>query len=143
MYNSTNLPAYKCVFYANDPKTGYYTKTDKQPEKSPVMRLPYKLKVEPTQLHQIKCNARQIIRGRETFKSGSFKFFTGLQPTNFKEWHTGNHYEKLKGQKVLSLCYFKFSTDNSRLTVIYFGRFYIDYPEARDRFINDTIPGSE
>ena len=140
MYNSTNLPAYKVVFYQNNPQTGYYTKTKQQPEKTPVMRLPYELKVEPTQLHQIKCNALQIIRGKETFKSGVFKFFTGLQNTNFNQWQSGNDYEILKGQKKLSLCFFHFSDDNSQLTVFYFGRFYIDNPEARERFINDVIP---
>ena len=140
MFNSIHLPAYKAVFYANDPQTGYYTKTIEQPEKTPVMRLPYQLKVEPTQLHQIKCNALQIIRGRETFKNGAFKFFTGLQPTSFRNWSTGNDYEKLKGQKILSLCFFQFTKDNSRLTVFYCGRFYIDKLEARERFINDVIP---
>lgn len=140
MYNSTNLPQHKIVFYANDAQTGYYTKTPQQPDKTPVMRLPYQLKVEPTQLHQIKCNATQIIRGKETFKNGVSKFFTGLQHTNYKEWFAGNDYENLKGQKQLSLCLFNFSTDNSRLTVVYFGRFYIDNPAVRERFINDVIP---
>ena len=140
MYNSTNLPAYKFVFYKNNPQTGYYTKTEQQPEKTPVMRLPYELKVEPTQRHKIKCNALQIIRGKETFKSGAFKFFTGLQNTNFNQWQSGNHYLKLKGVKKLSLCLFHFSSDNSQLTVFYFGLFYIDNPEARERFINDVIP---
>jgi len=141
MFNSTHLPAYKAAFYANDPQTGYYTKTEQQPEKTPVMRLPYQLKVEPTILHQIKCNALQIIRGKETFKkSGGFKFFTGLQDAKYFQWFTGNDYEKLKGEKILSLCLFNFSVDNSRLTVFYFGRFYIDNPEARERFVNDVIP---
>lgn len=135
------MPVYKVVNYVNDPQTGYYTKTAEQPEKTPVMRLPYQLKVEPTILHQIKCNALQIIRGKETFKNnGAFKFFTGLQDANLFQWFAGNDYEKLKGQKKLSLCLFKFSVDNSRLTVFYFGRFYIDNPEARERFIRSVIP---
>ena len=104
------------------------------------MRIPYELKVEPTQLHQIKCNALQIIRGREKFKKGSYKFFTGLQETNFKQWFAGNDYEFIKGEKKLSLCLFHFTKDNSRLTVFYFGRFYIDRREARELFINDSIP---
>lgn len=140
--NSTiqNLPQYKTVFYMNNPQTGYYTKTPQQPEKMPVMRLPYELKVEPTQLHQIKCNALQIIRGREKYRNGNFKFFTGLRDTDFNQWFAGNDYERLKGEKILSLCLFHFSDDNSRLTVFYFGRFYIDNREARDLFINDVIP---
>lgn len=140
MYNSSNLPDYKAAFYANDPQTGYYTKTAEQPEKTPVMRLPYQLKVEPTQLHQIKCNALQIIRGKEKSKNGGFKFFTGLQDTGFKQWYAGNDYEFSKGQKKLSLCLFHFTMNNNRLTVFYFGRFYIDNPTARERFINDITP---
>jgi len=121
-------------------KQVYYTKIPEQPSKTAVMRLPYQLKVEYTQQQEIKCNAQQLIRGKETFKNGSFKFFTGLQLTNFKQWFAGNDYEKLLNEKVLSLCLFHFSADNSRLTVYYFGRFYIDKREARERFILDIIP---
>lgn len=140
MINSSNLPKYKSVFYANDPQTGYFTKTAKQPDKTPVMRLPYELKVEPTQLHQIKCNALQIIRGKETFKSGSFKFFTGIQETPFKQWFAGNDYEILKTGKKLSLCLFHFTNEGDRLTVFYFGRYYIENREVRERFITNVIP---
>lgn len=139
-YNVQTLPQYKTVFYRNHPQTGYYTKTARQPEKISAMRLPYELKVEPTQLHQIKCNALQIIRGREKFKKGSYKFFTGLQETDFKQWFTGNDFEKLKGEKILTLCLFHFSEDNSRLTVFYFSRYYLEKKEARERFVNDIIP---
>ena len=93
MFNSSNWPVYKIVSYANNPATGYYIKTIEQPAITPVMRLPYELKIEPTQLHQIKCNAAQIIRGKEKFKKGGFKFFTGMQPTDFKQWYAGNDYE--------------------------------------------------
>ncbi len=140
MFSSSNMPVYKVVFYGNDPQTGYYTKREQQPDKTPVMRLPYQLKVEPTQLHQIKCNASQIIRGKETFKNGAFKFFTGMKDTVFEQWYIGNDYENLQGQKVLSLCLFHFTMNNGRLTVFYFSRFYIDKSEARERFINDVIP---
>ena len=140
MFNNTHLPAYNVVFYANDPQTGYYTKTIEQPEKTSVMRLPYRLKVEPTQLCQIKCNALQIIRGKETFKSGGFKFFTGLQPTNFLHWYTGYEYENLQSENLLSLCFFKFSKDNNRLTVFYCVRLYEKKQEVRERFTNDVIP---
>lgn len=141
MFNSDNMPAYKIVFYGNDPQTGYYTKLAEQPSKTPVMRLPYQLKVEPTQLHEIKCNATLIIRGKETFKNGSFKFFTGLQLTSFTQWFAGNDYEHVQGDKILSICIFCFSANNSRLNVFYFSRFYIDNREAREKFINDVIPG--
>ena len=41
MINSSNLPQYKTVFYRNNPQTGFYTKTEQQPEITHVMRLPY------------------------------------------------------------------------------------------------------
>jgi hypothetical protein len=139
MYNHINMPVYKIVFYANNSQTGYYTKTQEQPSKTPVMRLPYELKVEPTQLHQIKCNATLVIRGKEKLKKGNFKFFTGLQPTVYEQWFSGNDYEFIHSQKVQSLCLFHFTMNNGRLTVFYFSRFYIDNPAARERFINDAI----
>jgi hypothetical protein len=139
-YAIQTFPKYKIVFYRNHPQTGYYTKTAQQPEKTPVMRLPYELKVEPTQLHQIKCNAKEIIRSKERYSKGGFKFFTGLQDTDFKQWFAGNDYERLQGEKILTLCLFHFSEDNSRLTVFYFSRYYLEKREARERIINDIIP---
>lgn len=139
MINSSNLPIYKVVFYLNNPETGYYTKTETQPEKTPVLRLPFQLRVEPTQLHQIKCNAAKIIRGKELYKNGSFKFFTGIQETNFPGWFAGNDYEMLSTGKKLTLCLFHFSEETGRLTVYYFSRFYIENRDARQRFINDVI----
>ena len=138
--NNTPMPLFKAVFYALSQSTGYYTKTENQPDKTPVMRLPYELKVEPTQVSEIKCNALQLIRGKEKYTKGSFKFFTGLQDTKFKQWFCGNHCEFNKGQKVLSLCLFNFSDDNSQLTVYYFSRFYKEGREVRERFVNDIIP---
>lgn len=134
------LPQYHTASFLNHPQTGYFTKTPQQPDKVPVLRLPYELKVEPTQLYQIKCNALQIIRGREKYKKGSFKFFTGLRETKFNQWFAGNDYEFSKGIKIISLCLFHFTQDNSRLTVFYFGRYYIDNREAREKFINSAIP---
>ena len=142
MYNQSSfLPSYKVVFYRNHPQTGYYTKTAKQPDTTPVMRLPYELKIEPTQLHQIKCNAKKIIRGKEKFKGkDSYKFFTGLQETDFLQWYSGNYYEYIQGVKIQSLCLFHITNDNDQLTVFYFGRFYKDSPTDRERFTNSAIP---
>jgi len=139
MINSI-LPQYKAIIYALNPETGYFTKTVQQPDKTPVMRLPYELKIEPTQVSEIKCNADHLIRSKEKTAKGSFKFFTGLQDTNFKQWLSGNHCEFNKGQKILSLCLFHFADDNSGLTVFYFSRFYKEGREARDRLVNDLIP---
>ena len=134
---NSNTPTFKAIYYTNNPETGYFTKTEKQAEKPPVMRLPYELKVEATQLHQIKSNAPTIIRGKEKFKTkgGSFKFFTGLQETQFKHWFLGNDYEFIMGKKVLSLVLFHFSNENDSLTVYYFGRYYIEQSAKRHEFV--------
>ena len=140
MTNTAILPQYKTIYYGYDPETGYYTKTLKNAQETPCMRLPYKLKIEAAILHQIKCNASQIIRGNEKYKSGSFKFFTGLQVTNFKGWFSGNDYEILKTGKTLSLCLFQINSERTAITVYYFGRFYKENRAERDRFISYIIP---
>ena len=140
MFKDQFLPQYKPVYYAYDPETGNYSKTPQNALKTPVMRLPFELKTEPAILHQIKCNAREIIRGKEKFKSGSFKFFTGMQATDFKQWFSGNDYELMKTGKTLSLCLFHFSNDKTRLTVFYFGRFYKENRAERERFITGIVP---
>jgi hypothetical protein len=136
------MPTFKVVKYASNPETGFFTKTEKQVEKTPVMRLPFHLKVEPTQLHQIKCNAKLIIRGREKYKTpnGNFKFFTGLQETDFEHWFLGNDYEFLKGQKVLSLVLFHFSNENDYLNIYYFSRYYKEQSKQRIEFVRSVIP---
>jgi hypothetical protein len=135
-------PIFKVVYYTNNQEIGYFTKTEKQAEKTPVMRLPFQLKVEPTQLHQIKCNAQTIIRGKEKYKTqnGNFKFFTGLQETDFKHWYLGNDYEYVKGQKVLSLVLFHFSNENDFLNVYYFSRFYKEQSKQRIEFVRSIVP---
>ena len=40
-----NFPQYRTVYYGFNPETGYYTKSEKQAEKTPVMRLPYELRL--------------------------------------------------------------------------------------------------
>ena len=140
MQQTFNLPQYKAVTYYSNPETGYFTKTTEQPHKTPVMRLPYQLRVMSTQAAQIKCNAKELIASKEKTKTGHYKFFTGLQHSNFKNWFVGNDYEKLNGVKVLSLILFHFSEDNSRLTVYYFARYDKENSEMRIRFANSIIP---
>jgi len=140
MQTKFNLPQFKPVVYELNPETGYYTKSKVQPLKTPVMRLPYELRVTPTQVEKIKCNASELIVSREKFKSGSYKFFTGLQKCSFRNWFVGNDFEKLNGVKVLSLVLFHFQSDNSVLTVYYFSRFDKTNTDQRISFANSVIP---
>ena len=123
MVKTFNLAGHRTVFYAFNPETGYYTKSEKQPDKSPVMRLPYELKFAMTRADKIKCNAKQIIHSRLLTKTGQYLFFTGLQETGFQDWYLGNDYEYKSGKKVLSIILFHFWNDNSQLTVYYFPKY--------------------
>lgn len=140
MQTTFNLPQYRTVYYQVNPSTGYFTKTETQPEKTPVMRLPFELKVTPAQVEKIKCNARELIISRERFKTGSYKFITGIQETNFENWFLGNDYEMINREKFISIILFHFSEDNSRLTVYYFPRYDKGNTELRIRFANAIIP---
>ena len=84
MAKQFNLPQYKTVVYQINQQTGYYTKTEKQPEKTPVMRLPYELKLTPTQAEKIKTNAHHLLVSRGKTKTGNYTFITGIQPTQFE-----------------------------------------------------------
>lgn len=136
------VPNFKTIYYANNPETGYFTKTHFQPDITPLMKLPYELKIEPTQLHHIKTNAAKIIRGKEKFKSSkeNYKFFTGLQETAHEGWYSGNDYEFKNGIKILSLILFNISKGNDFLTVYYFNRFYLNNSRERFKFIYNIIP---
>lgn len=140
MVKTFNLAGHRTVFYALNPETGYYTKSEKQPEKSPVMRLPYELKFAITRADKIKCNAKQIIHSRLLTKTGQYLFFTGLQETGFQDWYLGNDYEYKSGKKVLSIILFHFRNDNSQLTVYYFPKYDKPNTGLRLKFARLAIP---
>ena len=60
-----NLGQYKTVLYELNQETGYYTKKKEQPLKTPVMRLPYELKLAATRADQIKNKTGN--RGQQSF----------------------------------------------------------------------------
>ena len=131
---------YKTIFYSLNMATGYYTKSEIQPERIPFMRMPYELRVAKTQKENIKSNATELIVSREMTKTKSYKFFTGIQKTNFKNWFIGNDYEFIKGKKVLSLIIFQFCEFNECLTVYYFSRYDKGSTDLRIKFAQQTIP---
>jgi hypothetical protein len=140
MVKTFNLAGHRTVFYAFNPETGYYTKSEKQPEKSPVMRLPYELKFAITRADKIKCNAKQIIHSRLLTKTGQYLFFTGLQETGFQDWYLGNDYEYKSGKKVISIVLFHFMNDNSQLAVYYFPKYDKPNTGLRLMFAKKAIP---
>jgi len=131
---------YKIVYYSLNSATGYYTKSEFQPERIPFMRMPYELRVTKTQSESIKPNATELVVSREMTKSKNFKFITGIQKTNFKNWFIGNDYEIVKGKKILSLILFQFCEYNECLTVYYFSRYDRGNTDLRIKFAKETIP---
>ena len=127
-----NSPDYKGLRYLMNPESGRY---EKQPTKIAFQKLPFELKVEPTQDPRIKAQgAEMVITGR--FKNNKREFFSGLRPTAKPGWFYGNDYEFVKGQKINSLVIFSFSDDDAQLTVYYFNRFYKQSASDRETFVN-------
>lgn len=124
-----NNSVYKRVGYKLSPE-GYY---QKQPERIPFSKLPFELKVEPSQKEFLKQQgANEIITGR--IKNKKREFFTGLIPIEIN-FFMGNDWEFVQGLKKTSLIVFEFSGNNEYLTVYYFNRYYIDQREARIKFV--------
>lgn len=140
MSNKFNLPHFKSINYRFNPETGYYTKTEKQALESTLMRLPFQLKIARTQADKIKSNAPKVIFSREVTKTGSYKFFTGLQETPLPAWFIGNDYEYINGKKITSLILFKLSEENSQLSIFYFRRFDKRTHKDRIEFAKGIIP---
>lgn len=120
--------------------TGYYTKSDYQPERIPFMRMPYEIRVTKTQSQNIKTNATELIVSKEMTKTKNYKFITGIQKTNFKNWYIGNDYEYIKGKKLISLILFQFCEFNECLTVYYFSRYDKGSKDLRLKFAHSIIP---
>jgi len=135
-----NFPQYRTVYYGFNPETGYYTKSEKQAEKTPLMRLPYEMRFEVTRAENIKYNAGQVIHSRLKTKTGNYIFFTGLQETGLKNWYLGNDYEYRNGIKKISIVIFHYCEDNSRLSVYYFPHFYKPNADLRLQFVLSIIP---
>jgi hypothetical protein len=134
-----NSVEYKSVKYLLNPHSGRY---EKQPARIPFQKLPFELKIEPTQDQRIKSQgADTIITGR--FLNKKREFFSGMRRTGFKLWFHGNDYEFVKGEKVNSLVIFQFSIDDSELTVYYFNRYYKHSVTDRESFVNTFIGGYE
>lgn len=140
MKSKFNLPQYKTAnFYFNN-ETRYFTTTETDGLESPVNRLTNELRIAPTKAENIKCHAKELIVSRERFKSGSYRFITGIQPTSYKDWLLGNDYESINGQKVISLILFKFNKNRTQLTVYYFPRYDKARTDLRLLFANEVIP---
>lgn len=113
-----------------DHDAGWYIR---RPELVPFAKVPGKLKVEHTQVERFKDQGADVmVTGPMRAKQRTF--LTGLRPLPVKGWYYGNERELVKGQKVLSLVLFKFSTDMDELTLFYFARYYRADRADRERY---------
>jgi hypothetical protein len=125
----SNQPKFHFIEYQNNPQTGRF---EKLPSLIAFNKMPFDLKIEPTQEQKIiNQGARTIISGR--IKDGKREFFTGLIPINDTKF-IGNYYESFKGVKKFSLIIFEFTPDNSKLSVYFFNHYYIDNRDERLKF---------
>jgi hypothetical protein len=122
---------YKEIEYLNNPETGYF---QKQPTRVQFLKMPFELKIEPTQDKRIKSNgATEILTSRKV--KGKYKFISGIIPTRYTNYYIANDYEYLKKEKINSLIIVQISEDSSSMRVYYFNRFYIDNPLERERHV--------
>jgi hypothetical protein len=140
MRTFNTLPQHKTIVYDLNQQLGYYTKSATQPERYPFMRLPFELKIAPTQSDNIKFNAKELLHSKEKNRNGNYKFVTGLQPLHYQNWYVGNDYEMLNGNKVTSMVITYITHDRNYLVVYYFARFDKPNAEQRKVFANQIVP---
>jgi hypothetical protein len=129
-----NFPEYKTIEFKNNPLTGRF---EKQPSKFSFQKLPFDLKIEPTQEERIKKQgANVIITGR--YKEKQRTFFTGLVPKDANTFE-GDHMEFYKGLKKKSLIIFVFAPDHSTMTVYFFNHYYKENRNERLKFCQQFI----
>lgn len=138
MSTFNTLPNHKTIVYELNQQSGYYTKSDTQPERYPVMRLPFELKISPTQATHIKVNASELLHSK--LQNDKYKFFTGLQPLNYANWFIGNDFEMVRGKKITSMVITYVTNDRTKLVVYYFARFDKSNALLRTSFANSIIP---
>ena len=135
-----NLPQYSAAIYIYQSISGYYIKTDETRSNALQTRFPDDLRPEPPRCSQIKGNAERLLVSRERSKTGSYKFISGLQTTEFRNWYVGNDYEMKNGKKITSIILFRFSDDYSRMIMYYFAGYDKSKKSLRLKFSRLAIP---
>jgi len=130
-----NLPQYKTVNYRINAQTGYFTKTEIQPDKMSAMALPNELMISPIEIGQIK-----LLHIRDPYKNGRHKLFTEVLKTHFQNWLVGCEFEFRKKQVRSSTILCHLSVDHTRLTLYYFSGFKIESMITRSQFAHSAIP---
>jgi len=134
-----NLPNFKHIAYAINVQSGYFIKTDKQPEPTSTQIMPYELIREKTICAKI--NAKFSLFKRQYKENKSKVMFTGLQPCQrWINWQLGDNYRLVKGVKTKELLLIFISPKNDYMHVFYFAKFYKPTEILRQQFASDIIP---
>ena len=100
-------------------------------------KVPSKLVIELTRSEEIRSNAETLIRGNEKTKTGSYKYFSGLQELTPENWFIGNYYEPRTDKRSLQL--FHFTNGNKDLEIYFFDRWFIENKGKRIEFSESFI----
>lgn len=132
MKRNTGQPETKVHVYILNDETGYYVLNS-----SPVGfdKLPGELKVEDTRQRQ-QIRSDKICRGR--IKDGRYLFFTGMIQVGKGNLYFGDHFEFVNGSKKNSFILFRFSSDQTEMTIYFFNHFKV-YPGKRAKFISEFL----
>lgn len=142
MSKTFNLPNFRHIRFTKNVKTGYFVKSDEQPEPTATQIIPFELIREKTILPHIQAEYSLF---QHSYKSNRSKvMFTGLQPVqNQKEWYLGDNFRLVKGLKVNELLIIKITAKNDCMHVFYFPEFYKITDNLRQRFATEIIPTLE
>ena len=125
-------PDFKKLIYEFNDETSNFERVSGIPG---FEKVPSRLKIEDTLKPEI-IRAVQVIRGEEKDSMGRYKFFTGLKPTESKEFYFGDHFEHSSGKSSFIL--FQFVNQNRRVTIYYYNHFKV-FPQKREKFIQQEI----
>lgn len=138
MSKTFNLPNFRHIRFIKNVQTGYFVKSDEQPEPTAIQTIPFELIREKTILPHILAEYSLFQKSKK--ENGSKTMFTGLQPVqNLKEWYLGDNYRQVKGKKINELLIIKIMAKNDRMHVFYFPSFYKITDTLRQQFATSLI----
>ena len=134
-----NLPNFKHIIYSINVQTGYFIKTNQQPEPTSSQLMPFELIREKTICAHI--NAKFSLFKHAYKDNKSKKMFTGLQPCQrFVNWYLGDNYRLIKGVKTNELLLIFIEPKNEFMHIFYFAGFYKSTESLRQQFAIEIIP---
>ncbi len=133
MSKTFNFPNYKHIRFIKNVQTGYFVKSEQQPEPVATQIIPFELIREKTILPHIRAEYSLF---QHSYKANNSKvMFTVLQPVqNQNEWYLGDNFRVAKGKKVNELLIIKITAKNDRMHVFYFPVFYKNTDTLRQKF---------